>query len=174
MKAESSGFSVEDVLFIIGMQLRTGELVLESGNNIGTMLLHKGKILQAFSPYSRAIGDLLVEDGKITETELLDTLKLQKMSASSPLGGMFLKTGKVTIEVIEMMVHEQIRQSMKEFQSWKDFTVTFVEKDIQPYDRIHLPTHEFISPENLRFAELFISTAISKQAASPPATPSLP
>ena len=105
---------------------------------------------------------------------MLDTLKLQKMIASSPLGGMFLKTGKVTIEVIEMMIHAQIRQSMKEFQSWKDLTVTFVEKNIQPYDRIHLPTHEFISPANLWSAELFISTAISKQAASPPATPSLP
>jgi hypothetical protein len=87
MKAESSGLSVQDVLFIIGIQLCTGELVLESGNNIGTMLLHKGKILQAYSPYSRAIGDLLVEDGIITEAELLDALKHQKMSASSPLGG---------------------------------------------------------------------------------------
>jgi hypothetical protein len=144
MKSESSILSLQEVLFIIGMQLRTRELVLESGNKIGTMLLHKGKILQVISPYSRAIGDFLVEDGIITETKLLDTLKLQKMSASSSLGGMFLKTGKATIEVIEMMVHEQIRQSMKEFQSWKDLTVTFVDKDIQPYDRIHLPTNEFI------------------------------
>ena len=66
MKAESSGFSVKDVLFIIGMLLHTGELVLESENNIGTMLLHEGKVLGAyFSLYSRAIGDLLVEDGII-------------------------------------------------------------------------------------------------------------
>jgi hypothetical protein len=169
MKAESSGFSVQDVLFIIGMQLRTGELILESGNNIGTMLIHKGNILQAFSPYSRAIGDLLVEDGIITDAELLETLKLQKISSSSPLGGMFLKTGRVTIEVIEMMVHEQIRQSMKEFQSWKNLTVTFVDKDIQPYDRIHLPTREFISPDTLRSAEIFLSIAIPKQAVTPAA-----
>jgi hypothetical protein len=53
------------------------------------MLLHKGKILQAFSPYSRTIGDLLVKDGIITEAELLDALKLQKMSASSSLAGCF-------------------------------------------------------------------------------------
>ncbi len=82
---------------------------------------------------------------------------------------MFLKTGKVTIEVIEMMVHEQIRQSMKEFQSWKDFTVTFVDRDIQPYDRIHLPTREFISPETLRSAEIFLSIAMPKQAVPPAA-----
>jgi Domain of unknown function (DUF4388) len=157
MKTELSGFSLQDVLFILGMQLRTGELVLESGNSIGTILFHKGKILQAFSPYSRAIGDLLVEDGIITEAELLDTLKLQKTSSSTPLGGMFLKTGKVTIEVIEMMVHEQIRQSLKEFQSWPALNITFVEKDIQPFDRIHLPTHEFISPATFRSAQTYLS-----------------
>jgi hypothetical protein len=87
---------------------------------------------------------------------------------------MSLKTGKVTIEVIEMMVHEQIRQSMKDYQSWKVLTVTFVDKDIQPYDRIHLPTHEFISPEILRSAEIFFSMVLSKQAAPPSATSSLP
>jgi len=162
MKAESSGFSLQDVLFIIGMQLRTGELVLESGNNLGTMLLHKGNILQAFSPYSRAIGDLLVDDGLITDAELIDTLKLQKLGPFFPLGGIFLKTGKVTFEVIEMMVHEQIRMAVKEFQSWKDMNVTFVDKDIQPYDSVHLKTREFISPETIRAAELYLSAEIQK------------
>ncbi len=85
---------------------------------------------------------------------------------------MFLKTGKVTIEVIEMMVHTQIRQSMKEFQSWKGLTVTFVDKDIQPSDWIHLPNREFIFSEILRFAESFLSIVIPKQAVLPAAKPS--
>lgn len=162
MKAESSGFSVQDVLFVLGMQLRTGELVLEQGNNIGTVLLHQGNVLQAFSPYSRAIGDLLVEDGLITEAELIDTLKLQKLESSSPLGEMFLNTGKVALEVIERKIHDQIRQSMKEFHTWKDFNVTFADKDIQPHDRIHLPIREFISPETIQSAEIFLSLQISE------------
>jgi hypothetical protein len=163
MNAELTGFTIEDVLFILGMQLRTGELVLESGNNIGTVLFHKGNILQAFSPYSRAIGDLLVEDGLITETELLDTLKLQKSSSSSPLGGMFMKTGKVTMEIIEMMIHEQIRHSMKEFRSWQALNATFVDKDIRPFDMIHLTTREFISPESFRSAEIYLSMKVPKK-----------
>lgn len=52
--------------------------------------------------------------------------------------------------------------------------VTFVDKDIQPYDRIHLPTHEIISPETLRSAELDLSKATSKQTASQQAIYSLP
>ena len=174
MKAESSGFSLHDILFLVGMQRRTGEMVLESGNNIGSMMIHEGKILHASSPYSRAIGDLMVEDGLITEAELIETLVIQKKSSYSPLGGQFQKTGRVTIEVIERMVHEQIRQSVKEFQSWQDLNVTFVNKDVKPYDRIHLPTREFIPPETFRSAALYLSTEIPQQAASSAAPSSIP
>ncbi len=169
MNADLTGFSSQAILFLVGMQQRTGELTLESGNNIGTMLFHKGDILQATSPYSRAIGDLLVEDGLITEEELLETLMLQKKDPSLPLGGLFLKTGKVTLEIIERMVHEQIQQSVKEFGAWKDLSSTFVNKDIQPRDRIHLPTRAFISPESLRSAANFLSP---KKDSSPAATSS--
>jgi hypothetical protein len=171
MKADVTGFSSQAILFLVGMQQSTGELTLESGNNIGTMLFHKGNILQASSPYSRAIGDLLVEDGLITDEDLLETLKLQKKDPSLPLGGLFLKTGKVALEVIERMVHEQIRQSVKEFQSWKDLSITFVDKDIHPYDRINLPTLSFITPENIKSASFFLSP---KNAATPEETSSNP
>lgn len=163
---------MHEVLLIVGVQLRTGELVLESGNNIGSMLFHEGKILQAFSPYSRAIGDLLVADGLINEAELIETLMLQKKNPDSPLGGLLLKTGQVTFEVIEMMVHEQIRQSMKEFQSWKGANFTFLDKDIQPHDKIHLQIHEFIDPELLRSAALFLSMEKPQQVSSSPAATS--
>jgi len=168
MKSDALGFSLQDILLLVGMQCRTGELVLESGNNIGTILLHKGKILQAFSPYSRAIGDLLVEDGLINESELLETLKLQKKSAYAPLGSLLLKTGKVTFEVIEMMVHEQVRQALKEFQAWSDLSYSFVDKDIQPYDRINLLVHEFIMPGTLQSAAAFVSNDPRTQNLSSP------
>jgi hypothetical protein len=152
MKCESTGFSFQDALLLIGLKARTGELVLESGNNIGTIIFHKGNVLQAFSPYSRAIGDLLVEDGSITEAELLEILLKQKKAAVSPIGVLFLETGKVSFEVIEMMVHQQIRQSIKEFTTWQELRFSFVDKEIEPFDRINLPVHEFIMPETLNSA----------------------
>jgi len=153
------GFALPDVLLLIGLQERTGELVVESGNNIGSILFHKGRILQAFSPYSRAIGDLLVEKGLISEEELLDTLKLQKKGAYAPLGSLLLKTGKVTLDVIETMVQEQVRQAVNEFQSWEGLHYSFTDKDIQPFDRIHLTIHEFIVSEKLSAAMNFLSAA---------------
>jgi len=161
MKNNPLGLNIADILLLAGIRSRTGELVIESGNNIGTVLMHDGKILQAFSPYSRAIGDLLVEDGLISETELIETLKFQKKNEYMPLGGLLFKTGKVTLEIIEMMVHEQIRQSMKEFETWDDVNFSFLDKELKPYDRISLNVHEFISPATVEATKSFLSVVAS-------------
>jgi len=150
-----------DILLLLGMQARTGELVIESGNNIGTILFHEGKILQAFSPYSQTIGDQWVEEGLISETELLDTLKHQKRNSYVPLGSLLHKTGKVTFEILESVVQKQIRQAVKEFQSWKTLSFTFTDKDIKPFDQISLSVYEFVKPENLESAASFLSAARS-------------
>jgi hypothetical protein len=156
MKSDSTGFTLQDIVLLIGMQGRTGELVVESDNNIGTILFYQGNVLQTSSPYSRAIGDLLVEEGLITDTDLLETLLHQKKSPGTPLGSLLVKADKVAFETIEMKVHEQMRQAVKEFQSWKGITFSFSAKDIRPHDRIHLTAHEFISPETLNSAVSFL------------------
>lgn len=170
MKTDSLGFSLQDILLLLSIHERSGELVMEAGNNIGTILFHKGKIIQAFSPYSRAFGDLIVEDGLISESELLETLTYQKKSNYVPLGGLLLKAGKVTFGVIEMLVKEQIRQSVKEFETWKNLSVTFVDKDVQPYDGIYLLVHEFIDAATLKSIANFLSLETPQQEPSSPET----
>ncbi|MFA5074043.1 MAG: DUF4388 domain-containing protein [Nitrospirota bacterium] len=157
MKNESTGFCLHEIVFLIGMSGRTGELLIESGNNIGTMLFHQGNVFQAFSPYSRAIGDLLVEEGTITDIDLMETLMMQKKEPHIPIGGLLLKQGKVTFEAIEEKVHEQLRQAVKEFQSWQNLKYGFMSKNVQPFDSIHLTVHEFIPPETFQFASHFFS-----------------
>jgi len=88
---------------------------------------------------------------------LFDTLKLQKMNSDVPLGALLLKTGKVSFEIIEMMVHEQIRKAVKEFQSWENLNFSFTHKDIKPFDRIYLPLQEFIQPETINAAKAFLA-----------------
>jgi hypothetical protein len=158
-----TGFNVPDILLLIAMQGLTGELELESGNNIGSMLFYEGRILHALSPYSRAIGDLLVEDGLVTEAELIDTLKLQKTQTHTPLGCLFLHSGRVSFEIIEMMVHAQIREAVKEFLSWDRLSFGFVKKEIQPYDKINLLVHEFIPPAVLASAKLYLCDVTASQ-----------
>ena len=144
MNNDNSSLTVEGILLLIGLQARTGELVLESGNNIGSVFFHEGKVLQALSPYSRAIGDLLVEDGVLTDAELLEVLKFQKNEPDRPIGSLLMQIGKVSFEVIEMMVHEQIRTTVSEFKGWSDISINFIDKDIKPFDTIHLPVHALL------------------------------
>ena len=170
MNNRISGFYIPDILLLIAMQGLTGELEIESGNNIGSMLFYQGRILHALSPYSRAIGDLLVEDGLVTEAELIDTLKLQKTQTHTPLGCLFLHSGKVSFEIIEMMVHAQIREAVKEFLSWDRLSFGFVKKEIQPYDKINMVVHEFIPPSVLESAKQHVFEAVSNQLSSPAAS----
>ncbi len=167
---DNSGFSIESVLLLIGLQARTGELIIESGNSIGSMIFHDGKILQSFSPYARAIGDLLVEGGALTEAELMAVLKTQKDEEYSPVGFLLMKAGKVSFEVIEMMVHEQIRQAVKVFKTWKDLSFSFAGKDVDPFDTIHLPVYEFIEIKTLKAAMDSLSRMVRAKDESAPKT----
>jgi glutaredoxin-related protein len=169
---DNSGFTIEGILLVIGLQARTGELIIESGNSIGSMIFHDGKILQSFSPYARAIGDLMVEGGAVTEAELMEILQSQRAGTYSPVGFMLMKAGKVSFEVIEMMVHEQIREAVKAFKAWKDLSFSFVDKVIDPFDTIHLPVYEFIENKALRTAMDSLSHMIrAKEESTPKAAP---
>ncbi len=163
MNSQITGFNLPDMLLLIAMQGLTGELELESGNNIGSMLFYQGRILHALSPYSRCIGDLLVEEGLVTEAELIDTLKQQKMQAHTPLGCLFLHSGRVTFEIVEIMVHAQIREAMKEFLSWERLSFGFVKKEILPYDKINMAVQEFIPPEVLTSAKQYLCDVTANQ-----------
>lgn len=170
MKADTSGFRLHDILVLIGLEGRTGELTLESGNNIGSLLFREGKILLAFSPYTRAIGDLLVEQEVLTDAELLDVLKQQMTGPHTPVGTLLLKTGKVTFEVIERMVQEQIRKAVHDFSLWSPLEFNFVRKDITPFDSINLPIYEFIPPDIVKSSIVFaagMASALEQSTVAP-------
>ncbi len=169
-----NGFSLQDLILIIGMQSRSGELLFESDNNIGTMLFYKGNILHASSPYSRAIGDLLVEAGAITDNDLIEILMLQKKKHSAPLGSMLIKSRNISCETIEKMVCEQIKQAVAEFQRWKNLSFSFADRDIKPFDSIHLPILAFIRSETINAAVHFLTNNVHFQNYTPSQTDTFP
>ena len=156
MSETNGGFTVQDMLFLIGVQTRTGELVVESGNNIGSIVFHQGTVLQAYSPYSRAIGDLMVEDGVITEAELFEALEQQKKKMSIPIGTLLLQTGKVSFSLIEKLVHDQIRSALRDFSAWENVHFSFISKEVTPFDKIQLKVQDLLLPDTIRAVQLFL------------------
>jgi hypothetical protein len=157
MGFERSGFSLLDVMLLIGLEGRSGELVVEAGNNIGSLLFHEGRVLLAFSPYTQAIGDRLVEQGILTDAELLDVLKQQRTGPHTPVGALLLGSGKVSFQQIESMVHEQIRKAVNDFLAWKNVDYSFQQKEVRPFDSINLPVHEFLPSETIKAALVFVA-----------------
>lgn len=157
MSNDSRGITLIEALILIALEKRSGELVIESGNNIGSLVFYEGRILLAFSPYTRAIGDLLVEKGVLTDGELLDVLKQQRTGPHTPVGTLLLKTGKVSFDNIQSMVQDQIRMAVGDFLSWKNIDCNFVVKDIQPFDSINLPVYEFLPQETVHALLAFTS-----------------
>lgn len=155
MNLTKACFELYDLLLLIGAEGRTGELIIESGNNIGSLLFHEGNILLAFSPYTRAIGDRLVEQGLISDTELLDILRQQLNGPPVPIGMLLIQRGKVTYPILEKLVQEQIRSAIKDFSAWSPAEFIFMKKIIQPTDRIHLPVYEFIPSDVLNAVRNF-------------------
>jgi hypothetical protein len=156
MSETNDGFTVQDMLFLIGVQTRTGELVVESGNNIGSIVFHQGTVLQAYSPYSRAIGDLMVEDGVITEAELFEALEQQKKKMSIPIGTLLLQTGKVSFTLIEKLVHDQIRNAIRDFSAWENVHFSFVAKEVAPFDNIQLQVQDLLLPDTIKAFQQFL------------------
>lgn len=157
MISTTSGIQLHDVLLLAGLQGRTGELTVESGNNIGTLLFHEGRIVLAFSPYTRALGDLLVEQGVLNDAELLAVLKQQMTGPHTPVGSLLLKTGKVTFQTIELMVREQIRKAVRDFSAWNPVEFSFVSRKVVPFDSTHLPVYEFIPPDQVKSILVFVA-----------------
>jgi lipoate synthase len=69
------------------------------------------------------------------------------------------------------MMHEQIRQAMKEFQS-ENVNFSFTDKEISPFDRIHLTVHDFVPPDTLQSAKVFLSRETFSPGQSSPAAES--
>lgn len=157
MNTTKSIFELHDLLFLIGAEARTGELVIESGNNIGSLLFHEGKILLAFSPYTKAIGDRLVEQGVINEAELIDVLKQQLARPPIPVGMILMQSGKISYSMLENLIQEQIRSAIKDFSAWKPAEFIFMKKILHPVDGIHLTVHEFLPPDLLHATRAFLS-----------------
>lgn len=52
---------------------------------------------------------------------------------------------------------------MKEFSTWPNMNLSFIDKEIKPFDNIHLPVYEFLPEEVLNAGNQFFSKTINLQ-----------
>ncbi|HXL39754.1 MAG TPA: DUF4388 domain-containing protein [Myxococcales bacterium] len=142
--------SVADALQFIHLGGRTGTLTLSCGESKGGIGFHQGRIVNAWAPGGKRLGELLVEAGHIEQARLDEALARQE--AEHPrrsLGQILVSMGVVDAETIYRTIEHQIEHTVYDLVSWKEGTFHFALDDLKPIDDIAVVPGDVIRRLNL-------------------------
>lgn len=142
--------SVADALQFIHLGGRTGTLTLSCGESKGGIGFHQGRIVNAWAPGGKRLGELLVEAGHIDQARLDEALARQE--AEHPrrsLGQILVSMGAVDAETIYRTIEHQIEHTVYDLVSWKEGTFHFALDDLKPIDDIAVVPGDVIRRLNL-------------------------
>jgi len=141
--------SVADAVQFIHLGARTGTLTLTNGDLQGGIGFHQGRIVNAWAPGVKRVGDLLLESGEIDEATLREALQKQEAEHPRRSLGQVLATMGVEPESIYRAVEQQIERVVYELVTWNQGTFHFALDDLKPIDDIALVPGDVIRHLNL-------------------------
>lgn len=106
---ELSDFSVADLMTVISQRKRTGRLVIKAAGNNVAMYFENGQLVRVTSgDIALRIGRMLVRQGLLDTSRLLEALHLQSLEGdATPLGEVLLKKGWITEPDLHRCLEEQ-------------------------------------------------------------------
>lgn len=111
--------AVPDLLEFLKSSRRTGTLVVTSENGIGAVYLKGGNITGAASPNCVNLGEILKQDGAITEDALKEAASRQKSERSEQLlGEILVSKGLVPEAAIRKALARQVQSAILEMLDW--------------------------------------------------------
>lgn len=116
-----------DILQIVSLSRKSGELVLRGPNHEGKIVFKNGQVNRAVSTdFRENIGDLLVRRGIVTIDVIKHAAELQRtVFLNQRLGTILTDHHGVSKEVIDTLVREQIEKIVYSFFSWNEGTFVF-------------------------------------------------
>ena len=142
--------SVADALQFIHLGGRTGTLTLTSGEATAEIGFHQGRIVNAWGPGSKRVGDLLLEAGIIDQPTLDEALKAQQSETPRrSLGQILVAMNAVDADTMYRAVEQQIEKTVYEIVSWTHGTFQFALDDLKPIDDIAVFPGDVIRHLNL-------------------------
>jgi len=129
--------SVADALQFIHLGGRTGTLSLVAGEIKAGIGFHQGRIVNAWGPGTKKLGELLVEDGAIDRSTLASALRQQEQEQPRrSLGQILLADHGLSEERMYRAVEQQIEKTVYDLVTWKSGTFHFALDDLRPIDDI--------------------------------------
>jgi hypothetical protein len=142
--------SVADALQFIHLGGRTGTLLLSSGDSKAQIGFHQGRIVNAWGPGSKKLGDLLVDAAVIDRPTLDSALKAQQ--AEQPrrsLGQILVAMNSVSPEIMYRAIEQQIEKTVYDLVGWQKGSFDFALDDLKPIDDIAVFPGDVIRHLNL-------------------------
>jgi hypothetical protein len=123
--------AVADVMELIRLGGHSGTLTVISATEEGIIGFERGRIVNAWNPRSRRVGELLVAAGLIDEGTLVSALAAQ--NAERPrrtIGQILVRMGATTADAIRDVMAQEIERVVGEILVWKTGTFEFAIDDL--------------------------------------------
>jgi CheY-like chemotaxis protein len=143
--------SLPDILQIISLSKKSGVLIIQRGEEEGKVYLRQGKVILATSLQNRRnFGRILVAREMITEDQLEEALRVQKIGGMRELLGLVMvKMGLLTREALDKVVQEQIEETVYYFLTWNEGTFKFDLRDVDGRLEVEIDLQTLISHKGI-------------------------
>lgn len=150
-----------DVLQFIHLGQRTGTLYMwrdeEQRAEIG---FHDGRIVSAWTPGHKKLGDLLVDANLLTPSALHAALHLQRQKTPPPsLGRLLVEAGGIRREQIHEVVRDQVKKTIFDLVTWKQGHFHFEVDELNPVDDFAVEPDEVLGDLDLNTQMLLLEAS---------------
>jgi len=125
--------AVADVMQLIRLGGHSGTLTVNNGHEEGFIGFERGRIVSAWNPRTRRVGELLVSAGAVEEGALVRALGVQTVERPRrSIGQILVRMGATTSEAIRDVMALEIERVVGEILYWKTGTFEFAIDDLTP------------------------------------------
>src|SRR5258708_35545790 len=129
--------SVADALQFIHLGGRTGTLSLAATGRTAEIGCHQGRIVNAWGPGSKRLGDLLVDKGALDRETVGKALAVQESETPRrSLGQILVAMNAIAADTMYRAVEHQIEKTVYDLVTWTQGTFQFALDDLKPIDDI--------------------------------------
>ncbi len=153
--------ALADVLQFVHLSRRTGTLYLwREDDRRAEIGFHDGRIVSAWSPGHRRLGDLLQAAGIVDGATLESALERQKDEEGERiLGQILLSEGSVSRDDIHRVVKEQVQSTIFDLLTWRNGSFHFEVDELHPIDDVGLVPGELLDDLDLNTQMLLLEAA---------------
>ncbi len=152
--------TVADVLQFVHLGHSTGTLTLSRRDQRAEITFHRGRIINALSPDSKRLGELLVARRLITQDALDQALRIQGSAwPRQSLGQVLTATQLVSTDQIHKVVTRQIERTIFRVMIWKEGEFEFVRDQLKPIDELGMYPGDVLANIRLNTEQLLLRGA---------------